>query len=561
MTCGTSVCRLSSGGRPEPTDMKTAIYTRLSKDRTGLSENCAIQLSECRAYLRGQGWMEVLALEENDISGSQYSTKPRPKYETELIPAIEQGYVEVILVTEMPRLYRRMEELIELINLAQTTSLQLIQTTDGIRYDLSTPEGRKAAMDAVSNAIYETAKLSRRLLRKKAVRASQGKYLGGYRAYGYEGPQYDEEGTLLNRGRINMVVIESEAAVIKNCVERLIVGERSTTIIRDLNQNGIPSPAGKQWTIGNFKRTITRKRHVIFDDSDTEQRGTLEYRGREYQARWPGLITRYQHELMMARFAETQQPWAHGLKHGRTYLLSGMIYCECGKTMIGSRRQLGDGSMQRRYRCRKFDNHGNLLGCGKLFRRAEAVDLLVTEAALGRLEDPKVAEALTRQGEPAEARRLFDKLSNLQTHRKEIVAEYGRGEHTKADYKALLLAADEAIAAIQAQLAKYNQARATSVAGNLDKLRETWDSASLDWRRSAISLVVERVIVHPMKPIGAAVWHGYRFDPNSVEIVWRAIKQPVQGPEPARRTTARHPAGPAAANGSRAAAERKTHGA
>ncbi len=501
--------------------MKTAIYTRLSKDRTGLSENCAIQLRECRAYLRDQGWMEVLALEENDISASQFSTRPRPKYERELIPAIEQGCVEVILVTEMQRLYRRMEELLELIHLAQTTSLQLIQTTDGIRYDLSTPEGSKAAMDAVSNAIYESAKLSRRLLRKKAVRAAEGRYLGGYRAYGYEGAQYDEEGTLLNRGRINMVVIESEAAVIKTCVERLIAGERSTTIVRDLNQNGIPSPAGKQWTIGNFKRTITRKRHVIFDDNDPEQHGTLEHKGREYQARWPGLITRYQYELMMARFAETKQPWAHGLKHGRTYLLSGMIYCECGKKMIGSRRRLGDGSMQRRYRCRKFDNHGNIVGCGKLFRRAEAVDLLVTEGVWRKLEDPKVAEALTRQGEPAEGRQLFKKLSNLQHHRKEIVAEYGRGEHTKDDYKALLLAADEAIAATQAQLAKYTRTQV-----NIDELHETWDSASLEWRRSVISLVVEGVIVHPMKPNGKRLWNGYRFDPNSVEIVWRAIKQP-----------------------------------
>jgi len=500
--------------------VKTAIYTRLSKDRTGLSENCAIQLRECRAYLHDQGWMEVLALEENDTRTSQYSTEPRPKYEQELIPAVKQDCVEVILVTEMPRLYRRMEELLELINLASTTSLLLIQTTDGIRYDLSTPEGRKAAMDAVSNAIYESAMLSRRLLRKKAIRASEGKYLGGYRAYGYEGPKYDDEGLLTNRGRINMVVIESEATVIKTCVQRLIGGEPITTVIRDLNANGIPSPAGRQWNIGNFKRTITRKRYVIFDNSDSGQRGTLEYRGREYRAKWPGLITREQYELMMAQLNMRSQPWAHGLQNGRRYLLTGLIYCDCGNRMTGSKRY---DTGQRRYRCNKFDNHGNTVGCGHLFRAAEPVDLLVTEKVFKVLDNSQVVQALARQDESEESSQLIDKLVRIQRHRQEIVAEYGRGEHSKGDYKALLLAADEAIAATQAQLAKYTQARITDAIGNIDKLRETWESASIDWRRSVINLVIGKVVLHPMKSTGTALWHGFRFDPRSVEVVWRAI--------------------------------------
>jgi len=500
--------------------VKTAIYTRLSKDRTGLFENCAIQLRECRAYLQDQGWTEVLALEENDTRASQYSTKPRPKYEKELIPAIEQGYVEVILVTEMQRLYRRMEEMLELIRLAKTTVLKLVQTTDGISYDLSTPEGIKAAMDAVSNAIYESAKLSRRLLRKKAVRASEGKYLGGYRAYGYEGPKYDDEGLLTNRGRINMVVVESEAAVVKTCVQRLIGGEHITTVIRDLNANGIPSPAGKQWNIGNFKRTIIRKRYVIFDDSDPDQRGTLEYHGKEYRAKWPGLITREQYELMMAQLNLRSQPWAHGLQNGRSYLLTGLIYCDCGNRMTGSKRH---DTKQRRYRCNKFDNHGNTVGCGHLFRAAEPVDLLVTEQALKVLDNPQVAQALANQEESGEASQLIDRLIRLQRHRQEIVAEYGRGEHSKGDYKALLLAADEAIVATQAQLAKYTQARITNVINDIDKLRETWESASLDWRRSVINLAVEKVVLHPMQSTGSALWNGYRFDPKSVEVVWRTM--------------------------------------
>lgn len=499
-------------------NMKAAIYTRLSKDRTGLSENCAIQLRECRDYIQSQGWSEVLALEENDTSASKFSTKPRPKYE-HLVAAIEQGEIQVVVVTEMTRLYRRMEQLLELIKLGERTSLRRIQTTDDQVYDLSTPEGIHAAIAVVNNAMLESAKLSKRQTRKKAARAAEGKYLGGYRAYGYEGALYDDDGNLTNKGRINIALIPAEVANVRACVERLIAGERITTIIRDMNENGVPSPAGKQWTIGNFKRTITRKRYVIFDASDPEHRGTLEYYGKESRAQWPGLISREQYEMMMTRFEATKQQWAHGLQHGKSYMLSGMLFCECGAHMIGSRRSVGDGYV-RRYRCRKFDNHGLVIGCGTIFRMSDPVDLLVTEAVIARFDIPEVAQALAAQDDTGESSELFDKLTYLQSHRKEIVAEYGRGEHSREDYRALLTAADDAISAIRAQLAKYTKTRSMNVVRSAQELRESFETASIDWKQQVIGLVVERVILHPSK-FGGEKWKGYKFDPDSVEIVWR----------------------------------------
>ena len=108
----------------------TAIYARLSRDRRGLSENVSIQVSECRDYADENAWPVVGVFPDNDISASKYSKKPREHYDL-LLSAIKQGQVNIILITEMPRLYRRLEELLELIKLAETTKLQRIQTTDG----------------------------------------------------------------------------------------------------------------------------------------------------------------------------------------------------------------------------------------------------------------------------------------------------------------------------------------------------------------------------------------------------------------------------------------------
>lgn len=184
----------------------------------------------------------------------------------------------------------------------------------------------------------ESAKLSRRGKRKKKARAEAGRYLGGTRAFGYEGARKDEDGNILNRGRINAALVEHEAKLFKACVARVIAGEYVSTIMYDLNRRGIPAPKGGQWGIGNFKKCLTRMRYVIFDDDDPEQRGTLVYKGQEYRAAWPGLITREQHTLMLARLAESlPKRESYQRVHRRSYLLSGLTYCgTCGCAMCGS---------------------------------------------------------------------------------------------------------------------------------------------------------------------------------------------------------------------------------
>ena len=70
-----------------PEKVCIAIYARLSKNRNGLSTNTAIQVAECleevRCYAADRHLAPeiVVIFEENDISASKYSKKPRPDYE------------------------------------------------------------------------------------------------------------------------------------------------------------------------------------------------------------------------------------------------------------------------------------------------------------------------------------------------------------------------------------------------------------------------------------------------------------------------------------------------
>src|SRR5215211_1267742 len=120
--------------------MRAARCARLSRNRQGLSTNTHVQLAECAQYVEGKGWTLGVTHGDDDLSASRYSTKPRPGYAA-LLADIAAGRVDVIVVTEMTCLYRRLEELLELIKLAETTALKRIETTDGMSYDLSTGEG------------------------------------------------------------------------------------------------------------------------------------------------------------------------------------------------------------------------------------------------------------------------------------------------------------------------------------------------------------------------------------------------------------------------------------
>jgi site-specific DNA recombinase len=179
--------------------MRCAIYCRLSQDRSGKSPNIEIQRAECADYAAQKGWEIVGTFSDDDISASRYSTKARPGYGA-LLSSIRTGEVDVVLVTEMPRLYRRLEELLELLHLAEQTPLRGIETSDGAGYELSTGQGVHAAVTAVSTAMLESRKLSDRLKR-----------------------------------------IE---------------------VVRWLNDGGIPTTEGKQWRTSTIRRLLSRKRLI-----------------------------------------------------------------------------------------------------------------------------------------------------------------------------------------------------------------------------------------------------------------------------------------------------------
>jgi site-specific DNA recombinase len=137
-------------------------YARLSRDRGKKSENIGIQYRENAYFIEEQEWEHGGSRNDDDISASRFSKKVRDGYQALIrdvknVPDRPGFQVRVaIVVTEMPRLYRRMEELLALLKMAADSKLSGIWTTDGEGYDLSTPEGIHRAIGPVNNAMLES---------------------------------------------------------------------------------------------------------------------------------------------------------------------------------------------------------------------------------------------------------------------------------------------------------------------------------------------------------------------------------------------------------------------
>lgn len=474
--------------------MPAAIYARLSRDRSGLSENVSIQKRECEDYAEAEGLSVAFTLQDDDISASKYSTKPRPGYES-LLELVKSGKVDTIIVTEMTRLYRRLEELLVLIKLAETTSLRKIAVTDGTGYNLSTGEGIFNAVSAVNTAMLESRKISDRVKRKKKKLAEDGKFHGGGRPYGYE-PD-------------GMTIRESEAEVIREVVGRIIRGEGMSDIVRDLNERGIPTANGYQWRLANIWRAVHNKRLI----------GIREHNGAEYPAQWPPIYTADEYALVEAHRL-TRRRSTYGVSRGpRRYVLTGFTFCACGALMYGNATG-ADRGRARRYRCKEYDNKMIRVGCGRVFRAAEPLEDFVKEAIFYRLQSHELAELLHADEKP-DVGPVVAEYEKRKRRVDELVDDYASGLLNRQQFAQAKSIAEAALMETREELARIqNQMTGLSLPAD-QTLADAWDSRGVIWRHNFVKLLVEKIVVKPGHP-GGHFYKTWRFDPNSIEIYWRA---------------------------------------
>ncbi|HTR32552.1 MAG TPA: recombinase family protein, partial [Gaiellaceae bacterium] len=296
-----------------------AAYARISSDREGDGLGVERQLEDCERLAERRGWEIAERFVDDDVSA--WSGRQRPEY-ARCLEALRSGLVQGLLVYDLDRLHRQPRELEEFIDLCQQLRLIHVASSSG-DIDLTTADGQFQARILAAVAKKESDDKSRRIRRKHEEIALGGRVSGGgSRPFGYEPDK--------------VTVRPAEAAIVRECAQRLLAGEPVRSIARDLNERGVSTSTGGRWAPQSLRRTLANPRIS----------GQRAHHGEIVaKAVWPGIISVEDGAKIRALLAN---PERRTNKTARRYLLGGLLVCgHCGERLIARPRTGG----KRRYAC------------------------------------------------------------------------------------------------------------------------------------------------------------------------------------------------------------------
>ncbi len=458
--------------------VRASIYCRISSDITGLAAGVERQEADCREYCARAGWDVAQVYVDNDISA--FSGKARPAYRR-MLEAVRAKQTDAIVAWHLDRLYRRIPDLSELIDVCGQAGLTHIKTLSG-DLDLTTADGRLHAYIMGSVAQHESDHKAERQRRKILDSAQKGDpKFGGRRGYGYDGT--------------GKIITLPEAAVIREAAERVIAGESVRQVYMDLNNRGVPTASGSGRWNTTLARLLTSPRIAGIRVLNGEEVG---------QGGWPAIIDRTTHDLLVATIGSRTAVRQMGRPHN--YLLTGgLAVC----ALCGGRLLSGKNNDKRSYGCRRDQG-----GCGRISVQAEGLENYVKDYVLEALAGDYSTPAV----EPID-HDLVRQLASYRERLTQLTQDYSvEGLFDKATYMRLRAKIADKIAACEAEMGTAPTSPDRWAYLSSAALEGSWDGLPISERREIVRGVVASVRVAQGKPSGGR----FLTDRITIQPVWAA---------------------------------------
>ncbi|WP_194411300.1 recombinase family protein [Microbacterium cremeum] len=475
-----------------------ASYARIS-EKVATRDKVADQHVQNERHAAARGYTIVARYTDDGISALGH--KERPDFERMLADA-ETGAFAVIVATEEERLARNVEEKLELHAACEVAGVVWDTARDGY-VDPATDSGEFMSTVRAAMGRIESKRKARRQRAASDARAADG--LPTTRpGYGYR-----------REDRCD-VVVEAEAAVIREAARRVLAGESLRGIATDFNARGVPSPAGAPWQGITLRQLIRRPSLAGL----RTHRGNVV--GKFNPELHPAILDEDTHTRLEALLTDPTRAQGTG---GRTpvHLLSGLAVCgrcdgtldeagelvPCGGRMVrapGRMTTTKSGGAKRQpasYVCSE---------CHRVRRKQADVDELVTEVILSRLERPDAAQLFSR-GDAGAAQQARDAMDVIDARLATAADQFADGVLTGDQLRRITerLRADRA--AHERTVAESMPARVpVDAVGPL--ARQTWAGLHIDSQRAIIDALAQVII----DPSGS----GKPFDPDLIRIEWRS---------------------------------------
>lgn len=462
---------------------RVAIYLRISSDPDGSQTATGRQREDCEKLATAREWEVAGVYEDVDLSAYKRGVV-RPAFE-KLKRDVAAGHIDIVLCWKLDRLARRSMDFAELDEIAEAAHARIITIVDGI--DTGTSAGRVLATIITGLARAESENISVRSRRKaQQVIEQGGVHRGGSRAFGY-----DKRRTL---------VVEQEAALIREAAERVLRGESLRSIVFDWEHRGITTTTGRAWSVFPLKRLLT----AAFLSGQRERDGLL------YPGQWPAILTPAETTRLRAILRDPARA-KFSPERARRYLLSGgLLRCGCCGGAMAARPR-GDGV--RRYVCARAPGSSN---CGKLARLADPVEGMVVGMLLAALESPELVAAIARRENGRRDDSIAAAIADDERSLAELTSDfYVERALTKPEFTQARDALVRRIEGHRSQLARSQPVLADVIGADGDVIMERWEKRDLQWRRALLNAVFDKIEVLP------ALRGRTAFDSSRVRATWR----------------------------------------
>lgn len=466
--------------------LRAGFYLRISADDEQEGKGVARQLADCRAEVKETalaGDPEVYA--DNDISAM--GKKERPAFER-LLRDLRAGRLDVLVVWHTDRLYRRIEELTQIMDAWQVHKPRIHAVTVGM-VDFTTPSGRFMARQFAIIGQYEVEHLAERVARKKQELRESGMWAGGGRPFGFRIDRTVPGG---------LALVEAEANAIRAAAASVVAGASALTIAKEWNAAGITTVNGKPWTSTAVSRVLPRPRNAA----------RVEHDGRDVgPAAWESILDVDTYEGVRAVLGDGAPRKRN--KPRSDLLLSGVARCYCGEKIKGA----GSNESGRRYRC-STGRH--------ITRLAAPLDEFIEDVVLDYLPRPEAIELVARDRESA--MELQQQLVAIDTKLKALAVMFSEEEIDDVQLKAGSKRLKERRAEVEVRLDALTAGSALDdLAGKADAdIR--WKTLSMARKRAVVDALLE-ITLKPGKRGGNG---GTKFDMSTVTVALR-VPSPSAG--------------------------------
>ena len=222
---------------------RAAIYARFSDDKQN-DRSIEDQVVLCRAKAVRDGLKVTTVFSDRAKSGASIHGRPGA---ADMLLAAKAGQFDVLIVEELDRLSRSQSDLASIYDRLTFVGIDILTVHGGGRTDQI-----QVGIRGIVGALFLT-DLANKVRRGAAGNIREGKHAGGL-AYGYNATPGKPGEWMIN---------EEQADVVRRIFADYIAGERTPSIARELNAEGIKPPRGRYWQPGALTGSNNRHNGIL----------------------------------------------------------------------------------------------------------------------------------------------------------------------------------------------------------------------------------------------------------------------------------------------------------